>query len=623
MSLSGLLVLRNGRGRWAVGMTSRHCYKVMRQLTIYNIKQQQQQLKIAQFHTSSSYNYQHRYKSIRKSVANNNSEREQPTTSTRYPTKAIATDFKTLGVPTRLQTALKEEFGIETPTAVQQQLIPAVISPYEDVLIRAETGSGKSFAMLLALLSRRDSPLAFQAAIDGDRDNTTKRYNEGKNKQNIKAIHLFAVPSRELAGQLMDWTQRLVEKTLKKHWDPRAFDSLVQLAIPNADKKDIPMANVDIKDGINNNDNPTTTTLSSITTPPIDLSLPWLLIGTPACLHERLASFLAHKSNDKAVMQVKTFILDEVDHLLRLPRKYAPLREQMNRQRHPKPGELLARAVFDISTSNTANQPAKPQLIACSATMNRAIRHYFKINGWTLTTTRLIDTSPSISKALISETTALPMSTTSTKEQGMQGGGIAFPKQLKHYCLLVNKATIRNLPDSKNDYEQLKIPNTSAALENNTDDQILEAVLTASELDGAGTVLVFIPSTASVAAVVKRLRDFGAPAEPLTTAVLTNEHRSASSSSSNTTDTTNTPLRLLVTTEAMGRGLDLPAMTHVFILGVPSSSAAYLHMAGRTARMGRLVLLLRYCQIQEIVLHVCIIWHNLFSLNGPHSRMLN
>ncbi|RKP25122.1 P-loop containing nucleoside triphosphate hydrolase protein [Syncephalis pseudoplumigaleata] len=86
--------------------------------------------------------------------------------------------------------------------------------------------------------------------------------------------------------------------------------------------------------------------------------------------------------------------------------------------------------------------------------------------------------------------------------------------------------------------------------------------------------MLFIPSTASVAAVVRRLREFGAPAEPLTTSVLTD-------------GTTSAHLRILVTTEAAARGLDLPDVSHVFILGVPTSSAAYLHMAGRTARMGR------------------------------------
>jgi len=46
---------------------------------------------------------------------------------------------------------------------------------------------------------------------------------------------------------------------------------------------------------------------------------------------------------------------------------------------------------------------------------------------------------------------------------------------------------------------------------------------------------------------------------------------------------------LLVATLATTRGLDLPDLTHVFVLGVPEGRAvdAYLHLAGRVGRFGR------------------------------------
>ena len=43
---------------------------------------------------------------------------------------------------------------------------------------------------------------------------------------------------------------------------------------------------------------------------------------------------------------------------------------------------------------------------------------------------------------------------------------------------------------------------------------------------------------------------------------------------------------LLLCTSQAARGLDLPAVSHVFSLGCPEDAAQYLHRAGRTGRIG-------------------------------------
>ena len=45
--------------------------------------------------------------------------------------------------------------------------------------------------------------------------------------------------------------------------------------------------------------------------------------------------------------------------------------------------------------------------------------------------------------------------------------------------------------------------------------------------------------------------------------------------------------RLLVSTPLGARGLDIPHCSHVYLVGLPESAAAYLHAAGRCGRMGR------------------------------------
>ena len=45
---------------------------------------------------------------------------------------------------------------------------------------------------------------------------------------------------------------------------------------------------------------------------------------------------------------------------------------------------------------------------------------------------------------------------------------------------------------------------------------------------------------------------------------------------------------LLVSTLASTRGLDLPELSHVFILGIPQGRIdSYLHISGRTGRFGK------------------------------------
>jgi superfamily II DNA/RNA helicase len=45
-------------------------------------------------------------------------------------------------------------------------------------------------------------------------------------------------------------------------------------------------------------------------------------------------------------------------------------------------------------------------------------------------------------------------------------------------------------------------------------------------------------------------------------------------------------IRIMITSDLAARGLDIPGVTHVFNLDVPTMSKAYLHRVGRTARAG-------------------------------------
>ena len=78
-----------------------------------------------------------------------------------------------------------QSFGFKYPTEVQQKSIPVILKG-NDVIIRSETGSGKTFAFVLPILQKID-----------------------RENKNIQALVLC--PTRELAMQVADETRKIAE----------------------------------------------------------------------------------------------------------------------------------------------------------------------------------------------------------------------------------------------------------------------------------------------------------------------------------------------------------------------------------------------------------------------------
>lgn len=117
----------------------------------------------------------------------------------------------------------------------------------------------------------------------------------------------------------------------------------------------------------------------------------------------------------------------------------------------------------------------------------------------------------------------------------------------------------------------------------------LEAITTAFALDVPSTALLVIPSSAPVKRAVYELRMLGVNAHRLD--LLENKTHLLENDAE---DVRRANPTLLVATLATTRGLDLPALTHVFVLGIPEGPSvtgrsvdAYLHLAGRVGRFGR------------------------------------
>jgi hypothetical protein len=117
-----------------------------------------------------------------------------------------------------------------------------------------------------------------------------------------------------------------------------------------------------------------------------------------------------------------------------------------------------------------------------------------------------------------------------------------------------------------------------------------EAIATAFALDVPSVGLLVLPSSAPLQRAVYELREMGVNAHGLD---LLETDKGRSHLLSGGRGARENPT-LLVSTLATTRGLDLPELSHVFVLGIPEGPRVngrtvdgYLHIAGRVGRFGR------------------------------------
>ncbi|KAF9920578.1 hypothetical protein FBU30_009568 [Linnemannia zychae] len=558
-----------------------------------------------------------------------------------------------LGIYKPLAKNLGVLMSIEHPTELQQAFIPPILQ-HKDVLIRDTTGSGKTFGILLSVLNKpRRKILAPKSKGNG-------------------ITSVVIVPNQELAFQLVEWTKDLVPG-----FELKDLDGLIQAVVtppppfsfssnylestdsekhtPTGKKKRRQSSNAASASTIDSKadqeqiqrlaDNP-----------------PHVLVATPTRLWELLQRGVLDLSG------IETLVLDEVDHLIRLPGRFATQKKILNRDLHPKPAELAIREIMrsaqaigrypleetnmtdgDDTEENTKESDAgmiartgrgadRIQIVAASATMNRPMRHWLESRGWVQDPT-WVDTTKSV----------------------------VLPKGIEHHCVVVGSNSVRNMRfeettpsesgdkvESEVDWEETdrewkqqsknksssdaSSSATSATDENkyatwkeqqivaaeaiaddkysdavekfqDDDDRMLEGVAMACLLDEVKSACVFFCKSYSLAGLATRFEfDFGLSVKTIQNAFPDQQQQqqqqqkqeqvflndSFSSLSHTSTQLTTASRKaaekragIYLAHEANARGLDLPGLSHVFIVGLPSSPSSYLHMAGRTGRMGQ------------------------------------
>ncbi|PPQ67078.1 hypothetical protein CVT25_005679 [Psilocybe cyanescens] len=459
--------------------------------------------------------------------------------------------FPALGVEQSFVKALQTAFpDVEKPTGVQEKLIPEILGG-KDILVKDSTGSGKSFGLVLGLLNKPRMVI----------------HDEKKGKKRVITT-LFIVPHRDLAYQLLCWIERLTSALRPSP----PLSSIAQVLVRGGGGQKEKM-------------------IEELKKTP-----PHILICTPQALmevYEKEAEALELKT-------LSTVVVDEVDYLVEIdPRKlekhpgttreilnmiYAK-RKELNQTEYSVEDDEEGRFESIREWRNERErEEGIPQLILSSATLRVHFKDYlFEESGW-LNTHNLV------------------------KIKGEQGQGQG---KILHSILVVKKDGVvnaegakkarvasgmmkegeeRELEEAAEDEEDEEVVTRSYYHEkygrtpSPFDANALEAIATGFALDVARIALLVIPSAAAVQRIVYELRQMGVNAEGLDL-LIERRGRGYLAEGSESNKVSANP-RLLVATAATTRGLDLPGLSHVFVLGLPEGRVveSYRHIAGRVGR---------------------------------------
>ncbi|KAJ8482906.1 hypothetical protein ONZ51_g5037 [Trametes cubensis] len=471
--------------------------------------------------------------------------------------------FERLGLRAAVLTAFRLAFpSVKHPTPIQHRFIDAVLKG-NDVLLKDKTGTGKSFAAVLALLSqKRGAP--YKSDVPG------------LTAPVPPITSLILVPHRDLAYQFYHWIERI-----HHHMTP-------QESLPS-------LAQVFIRDS---------TMSMEQQLAPIQQTPPHILIGTPQALLDVV------QKDPKALPldRLSTIVVDEVDYLIETVPMLADKRTMAKMERkisqHPGPTRLLLNHIYSSASErmekashqgkNTKREPenTRPQLVMMSATLRNHLRKFLLADsGWfTKESGKLVritgEVSPHDPKA--------PQATEDVAEGTVGGTGI------EHHVLVVSKhGDIMNIESAvespavaPEESEDMPSDDDGALLMSQEFDAdlalltSLEAVAASFAIDVPSVALLVLPSDASIQRVVKELSTYGVNAHTLD---VVKDKSGRAHLMRQDLDTMAEKPTLLVATLASTRGLDLPGLQHVFILGVLDNGAvdSYLHVAGRVGRFGR------------------------------------
>ncbi|KAG0379255.1 ATP-dependent RNA helicase dbp7, partial [Mortierella sp. AD032] len=275
------------------------------------------------------------------------------------------------------------------PTTIQQKAIPVLLGPTRkvgndipktdtDVIIQAETGSGKTLTYLLPIVNRliesESSP-----ALDLE------------SKRSIGTLAIIMTPTRELAKQILQVLETLLSMPASSVTGKKRSHWIVPGIVIGGDKKKSEKAR--LRKGVN------------------------ILVGTPGRL-------LDHLQNTKSfeVQSLRWLVLDEADRLLELG-----FEESMTAILKILDARVKIAASVTSGNDTTKMWPQKRQTVLCSATLSDEVQR--------LAGTSLVDPIYISAKKEIANTQGIPDTTAVTKDE-KQAQQFSTPEQLKQLYVI-------------------------------------------------------------------------------------------------------------------------------------------------------------------------------------------
>ena len=447
-----------------------------------------------------------------------------------------------------LSTAM-EKMGFETPTLIQEASVGPLTLGLSAIL-HAETGSGKTLCYLLPLLKRLyGSDLKI-------------------NRSPLQA--LIVVPTKELAVQI-------------------AAD-IVALTSPPGEELDTSVVDLCV-----------TTRRGGFQS----LQAP-IVVGTPFKI---LDTIDASEGSLSELANVRYLVLDEVDRLLSVAGKYATTAEIRGQKRTQNPCALLLDKMTEGRTADSL------QIVAASATVGRPMRReLYKIlkgdyDDWNQ------DSMP----VLRAKTTVSGDSKGSMEEDARTSRAVSIPKSIDHYIELCDGAgeSLRNKKLAKAKEMFAKRVNEGTCkrallfVPSLQDVKEVEGILSFWGMNVKNVQRALGLATEKPRAARRGIQEGKARRngpkngnetpwknesadEMIRRAALNRIGASSSLVSGSSADDdhltdeeTEAAPELYVTCFSGTRGLHLSDIDIVFILSAPPTMDEYLHMAGRTGRVGK------------------------------------
>ncbi|KAJ2001529.1 hypothetical protein GGI04_003700 [Coemansia thaxteri] len=484
-----------------------------------------------------------------------------------------------------------------------------------NVLIRQSTGTGKTFALTLGLLT---------LAIEEHRLLRTNFQLSEAQAFKVQQINsLVVVPNRELAFQIEEWANRLLTSAYPELARQKVLQRFVSGAPYEGQQRGVLRRH----------------------------GMPAIIVGTPRSLLEQVDSIavpeflqllktkISPDTSSEELQRLvdaeakhgmsaagdftglRRLVIDEIDGVLKLPGKHATEKQRLLRKDKPTAGQVLVDGLMDslgirsvvsslrpadgssrdsaVDTMSFARpresrargwhkrsdvalaQARKPlpsadcsrrlqvniagprslQLIVSSATANRSLRGWLSSRGWLTCAPHVIDND---------------------------SGSVEVPLATIHHCLVIeHDRSIRNLR-----LQKAESADDAPAAEEETKadrlvmEQMAEVASTViRELRPAGPVIVFMRSDASSTQFGYALEAYGVRARDIMTR-FDAELGSRIDETQGGGLSSHQPVVYLATEEA-ARGIDVPDTALVLILDAPRSPASYAHLSGRTGRFGR------------------------------------